>query len=58
LVSAEERVAVRKDFESVLRTMEQATGRQKILARCAALVSGRSRFPQTFRIFASAPFPI
>lgn len=34
--------AVRKDFESILRAMKQSTDRQKMLARCAALVSDQS----------------
>lgn len=39
--------AVRKDFESVLRAMKQSTDRQKMLARCAALVSD-PRLPMQF----------
>jgi type IV secretory pathway VirD2 relaxase len=39
--------AVRKDFEFVLRAMKQSTDRQKMLARCAALVSD-PRLPMQF----------
>ena len=39
--------AVRKDFESVLRAMKQSTDRQKMLARCAVLVSD-PRLPMQF----------
>lgn len=39
--------AVRKDFESVLRAMKQSTDRQKMLARCAALISD-PRLPMQF----------
>jgi hypothetical protein len=38
---------VRKDFESTLRTMQQANDRQKMLARCSALISD-PRLPMQF----------